>query len=72
MTWQPIDTAPKEWDKPILAYGNDGDHKFAVAVWDVTPCGTKLDWHYTSGGTEIDFYPTHWHPLPEPPADKNK
>lgn len=68
MTWQPIETAPK--DREILL----GDGGFCVqGVWDDVDynefTGSYLyDWTY--GPAEIDptnWRPTHWRELPEPP-----
>ena len=59
--WQPIETAPKDgrdlllWDEgPVLGFWRAGISGFYDCV----------------GGDPADpepFYPTHWHPLPEPP-----
>lgn len=69
MTWKNIDTAPK--DKEILLGLKDG--------WDGPPyysCGEvcagywDLDMWLCSGTgeqIEVEFNPTHWQTLPEPP-----
>lgn len=78
MTWQPIETAPKD-GTPFLTFSKDaadaprvgplGGHSTPVLVMCWTaydgrpyPVDEVGDWH--------DFHnyePTHWMPLPEPP-----
>jgi hypothetical protein len=58
MSWQPIETAPKD-GTPILAY----DGGIWVAWWFVTNERIK-------GWATLDHViddPTHWMPLPDPP-----
>jgi hypothetical protein len=62
MTWQPIETAPKD-GPPILAYG---EGQIAVCEW--SSCGYWSLVHvgmYAADGYWAE--PTHWMPLPEPP-----
>ena len=58
--WQPIETAPKN-HFPVLVYGLYGQ---MVAFKDVT-------WKWwpfpASEDGPLDFTPTHWMRLPEPP-----
>jgi hypothetical protein len=62
MTWQPIETAPKDTDVLVFAEDTIGIAKFYVYVyykpkgmwaWDVEP--------------DHEIHPTHWMPLPAPP-----
>lgn len=59
--WQPIETAPKD-NIPILAYCK-GD---VCKVWWQTDF---LDGsQYWQNEADSEPQPTHWMPLPEPPA----
>lgn len=57
MTWQPIGTAPKD-GTDVLVWDFDA---YAIASW----CVSRGVWVRADGE---DAYPTHWAPLPEPPA----
>jgi hypothetical protein len=65
-TWQPIETAPKDGERIMLADVSDGyvsSGFYDQSVWNhgwVTACDR-------SDADTID--PTHWMPLPEPPKD---
>ena len=65
--WRPIADAPMERD--ILV--SDG-RVVATAERDMgswwARCGDLLLWDGDDGGMEIDFEPTHWQPLPDPPS----
>ena len=61
--WQPIETAPI--DRPILAtsaiYGQ----------WAIVEANEFAEWECLSfelSPMGVGFYPTHWMPLPPPPA----
>ena len=64
--WQPIETAPKDGTR-ILAYGLERKRYWIVDV---------VRWHQPGNpvhdgfwiGTHYTIKPTHWMPLPEPPA----
>ena len=64
MTWQPIETAPKDgteillWDKEFEAYAV-GYFLKPLAQWTAFP-----------GGIMDDVSPSHWMPLPEPPEEE--
>lgn len=58
--WQPIDTAPKD-GMPVLLWEPDAGEIFGRFVGDFE----LGEWWDDEG--EIR-YPTHWYPLPEPPA----
>jgi hypothetical protein len=60
MTWQPIETAPKDWETPVLTYRKAGF--ISVAAW----INDKHGWCCTDGVGLLNV--THWMPLPAPPA----
>lgn len=63
MEWEPIETAPKDGtDVLVFAPSLYGENKFQVAY-----CFYGQLWEYGYEGTPIT--PTHWMPLPKPPAD---
>lgn len=67
MTWQPIETAPK--DRPILVARGE---YMAVVEWEdyaVELCD-GVGWRDMGDmgwGGMIGVHPTHWMPLPDPP-----
>jgi len=65
--WQPIGTAPKDEASDILvaALHEDGSCDMAVAQWWVASWASPSFHHM--GMALLDFAPTHWQPLPEPP-----
>ncbi len=65
MNWQPIETAPKDGTEiltfqPRLSYRGF----FVVVRFDAEMWGGDGGW---SDG-EYHYRPTHWMPLPDPPA----
>lgn len=72
MTWQPIETAPRD-GTPVLVANAKG--AMTTARWEKEDCGTFVyeAWYLLFGGlnaeeTEIEW-PTHWMPLPAPPTE---
>ena len=63
--WQPIETAPKDGTWIVIC---DGRHAgcFLAAYWDGDE-EAPYKWFTVDGSYHADF-PTHWMPLPEPPA----
>ena len=65
MKWQPIETAPRDGTVILAA------HSGAVfdAWWDGVSAWVDGT---TSDITDdfVEFYPTHWMPLPEPPTQE--
>jgi len=64
MTWQPIETAPKDGYYFLAFYpAEDGEEAF----YDVTswPQNKEMARYYGLMRNSVD--PTHWMPLPEPP-----
>jgi hypothetical protein len=79
-TWQPIETAPGDKTWILLAgggirYGWDGHTQPACVVgqWTTTLNGRRTKGHWQFAWYDGGYYgeyenPTHWMPLPEPPA----
>jgi len=70
MTWQPIETAPKDGTE-ILVYRKDAGVLVIqfVAPYDMVGThDTEPDW-FTTYGEHIADVPTHWMPLPDPPTE---
>ncbi len=66
MTWQPIETAPKT-SRAILVWCPERRNTYVVTWWSIDE--SRTSWvHF--GGTSGELYetPSHWMPLPEPPA----
>ena len=65
--WQDISTAPKD-GTPIIALRVGQDARMAsIIYWD----GPSAEWAGRNGEDErriVKAQPTHWMPLPEPPA----
>jgi hypothetical protein len=72
-SWQPIETAPKNgsWLWLFTAHGISTDEQYGVGYWDdhgpyKKEMGADGVWvHF------LDFEPTHWMLLPEPPRRKS-
>ncbi len=64
--WQPIETAPKD-GKRIIVYCPklDGPKENIVSY---QRNGTNFPWRADEGNLLQRDQPTHWMPLPEPPA----
>lgn len=64
--WQPIETAPKDWNEILTIYcpgGGEGSY------WIVFFNGDYFE--DVSGGFKIE-HATHWMPLPAPPVPANQ
>lgn len=59
--WQPIETAPED-GTPILAWSDEG---VSYVCWGLNGIWTFFQNHR---GDKFHFRPTHWMPLPTPPA----
>jgi hypothetical protein len=61
--WQKIESAPRDGTCVLLA-GREG---ICTGTWNER----RRQWQvYTEDGWfEVEVYPTHWMPLPAPPAD---
>lgn len=70
-SWQPIETAPKNEDAPVLLACGDKVifglwDKRGWNTWDRVPCWYDATSHGAAGFCKR-VYPTHWCPLPAPP-----
>lgn len=63
--WQPIDTAPS--DEPILIYTQAWGPIIAVHSAEFGEWLSRMQVPVSI--RDESEAPTHWHPLPEPPAD---
>jgi len=63
MTWQPIETAPKDGSL-VLTWGSSRA-QYSVSYWDDQDEFWATD--YREKGNVSMVYATHWMPLPEPP-----
>lgn len=64
MKWQPIETAPMGGTEVLIT---DGEN-YAVAIYVDEECGWR-DMGDIGWAGMVDHHPTHWMPLPNPPAD---
>lgn len=68
MQWRPIEAAPKD-GTPLLLLWPDAAEKMAVMWWD----GYCEGWMgYYDGINPGQMPPTHWMPLPPPPAGEQE
>ena len=64
MTWQPIETAPKDGRWVLLCtITEDGDYNCYPEAFRYE----KGEWYSAIDGSAITTKFTHWMPLPEPP-----
>lgn len=71
--WQPIETAPKDGTHVDLWACSGGDPRFGDRYTDAAFIRGK--WRYSSGADgwlEVSYMPTHWMPLPNPPATEKE
>jgi len=69
--WQPIQTAPKGTGDEFLAYDKN-ENQYSVCYYSQsnTLCEGVTRYMFVREDMEddcIEFYPTHWMPLPKPP-----
>ena len=62
MTWQPIETAPKDFTR-IWACRAGAPRVSGEIYWST---GKRPKWR-DAGGNPLLWEPTHWMPIPEPP-----
>ena len=67
--WRPIKDAPRD-GTDILVWGKRCSH-LVVYFDDMCPmAGRSHPWMTATGDCYAKDDPTHWMPLPDPPADK--
>lgn len=64
--WQPIETAPRDGQSVLCYVDLDNMYRIITLRWDVPSDGNEAKWR-TDVHSFVDFEPTHWMPLPEPP-----
>lgn len=82
MNWQTIDSAPKSVADGnrvtgvyLLGYEPDDEMLDKSALIDIiwweplmrSKVGTLGKWCRSAAGEDVEVFPTHWMPLPEPP-----
>lgn len=74
--WRPIETAPKNpagelWGPLFLAYQEGCAAEVFCCMWGLRPGKGDVDlcWTAVSDSDCLEADPTHWRPLPAPPAD---
>lgn len=72
MTWQPIETAPKDGTR-FLAAEYDNGWMVGPCLWCKTSHVPLYGFHFTEGDPEdLNIaHPSHWQPLPAPPSEHN-
>jgi hypothetical protein len=72
MSWQPIETAPKDGTKVLLQPSDHREYPF-IGHWGHVGRYTTSPsmWLGHEYGAVRDCDLTHWQPLPEPPADQS-
>lgn len=65
MSWQPIETAPRDGSIQVV---NDSEYEWAAARWAVEDGMTPAGWVDREGwwgdGAWMDPQPTHWFKIP--------
>jgi hypothetical protein len=67
MTWQPIETAPKDGTVVIVRGFYDADGKLFMKAAAAAQYGKRWMMDNHGYGYTVSCYPTHWMPLPNPP-----
>ena len=66
--WQPIETAPTNGDSVLLYYGTDYYVMEGRCFKREMGYRKHVYYHWVSALDMGDLEPTHWMPLPKPPA----
>lgn len=67
MNWQPIETAPKDGSR-FLSYSSERCKRCPPWASGVSVIHWDGEWWMLTDGSHLHS-PTHWIPLPEPPAE---
>ncbi len=72
--WQPIETAPRDMTRVLVAVEESALGRVFIAGWYPDPeMPDDGAWYENWGeGFPVDVDVTHWMPLPEPPAAKGQ
>ena len=66
--WQPIETAPKDGTRVLIAFQSIGQWVILSAYWNTREDVWTDDAVVSFGYEETaEYEPTHWMPLPKPP-----
>jgi hypothetical protein len=70
MTWQPIETAPRDGTRVLVFWAPSiiqiSWHEVSYRVINGQEWFRRVGW-MVDGLTTGEIYPTHWMPLPDPP-----
>jgi hypothetical protein len=64
MTWQPIETAPKDGTVVLLYWPTMGIYVYPLAGFHM---GDEYGWELSANREYGEVMPTHWMPMPAPP-----
>lgn len=67
--WQPISTAPRDERLIVLRIGNERPF-VGYHVFDEDETGKRSAW-MDADESFLEYKPTHWMPLPQPPREPN-
>ena len=67
--WQPIETAPKDGRRLLLGKWRHGNWIIEVGKYTIHPLPGMRNYEAFEARS-VDFRPSHWMPLPEPPRDR--
>jgi hypothetical protein len=70
MAWQPIETAPKDGTHIVAfaARGSNGKPRRSRRGCFANVAHFEPGWGWLTSPSDYQIVPTHWMPLPEPPA----
>lgn len=66
--WQPIETAPKDGTAFLAFEPSEDDDPPRIGVCYISTSGDLIENVSAGFADDYSFAPTHWMPLPEPPA----
>lgn len=73
MSWQPIETAPKDGTNCVVyaARGKGGAKRRSRNGCFASVAHFERGWGWLSTPGDYQLAPTHWQPLPKPPAEQS-